>query len=74
MSEGSSRAGAPGDVDAYDYYFIWKVFDALRDTAFLGTHREYALGDTPEHRYLGTWSDGTPVAPLTIKDSAPIRP
>jgi hypothetical protein len=29
---------------------------------------------TPEHRYTGTWSDGVPVIPLKIQDTAPIRP
>lgn len=63
-----------GTIDAYDYYFVWKVWDALRNAAYYGTDREYALAGTPEHRYTGTWSDGTPVIPLKIQDHAPIRP
>jgi acetyl esterase/lipase len=54
-------------TDAYigvlDYYGYWKWFEALTDAAFYGTHREYALGDTPEQTYMGRWSDGTPVRP-----------
>ena len=34
----------------------------------------YALGDTRKHRSNGRWSDGVPIAPLTIQDAAPILP
>lgn len=43
-------------------YGLWKWFDALTDAAFYGKNRQYALGDTPEQRFMGRWSDGTPVA------------
>ena len=39
-------------------YGMWKWFDALTDAAFYGKNRTYALGDTPEQRYMGKWSDG----------------
>ena len=39
-----------------------------------GDMSQSALGDTPEHRSNGLWSDGTPIAPLTIQDAAPIGP
>jgi hypothetical protein len=39
--------------------------------AFFGLDCEYALGDTPEHRGLGTWSDGVPVLELGIFDAKP---
>ena len=64
----------PGQVDAYDYDFCWKVWDALRSSAYRGTYSPYASGDTPEHRSLGVWSDGVPVTPLKIQDEAPIAP
>ena len=35
------------------------------------TDCRFALGDTPEHRSNGTWSDGVPVVPLKIQKSAP---
>ena len=35
---------------------------------------KYALGNTPQHRNMGRWSDGTPIIPLKIQDAAPIRP
>jgi hypothetical protein len=67
-------AAPPGTADAYDWNFCWKVWDALRSTAAAGDSAQFALGDTPEHRSNGLWSDGTPVAPLTIQDAAPIGP
>ncbi|QRK05189.1 hypothetical protein JQX13_34015 [Archangium violaceum] len=70
-------AGGPGyggRADAYDWNFVWKVWDALRSCAYDGTDCRYALGDTPEHRSLGVWSDGQPVIPLVIQDAAPLRP
>ena len=63
-----------GLADAYDWDFCWKAWDALRDCAYFGPRCRYALGDTPQHRSNGSWSDGVPVAPLKIQDAAPIRP
>jgi hypothetical protein len=63
-----------GAADAYDWNFCWKVWDALRDCADGGTNCRYALGNTPRHRSNGRWSDGVPIAPLLIRDAAPIRP
>jgi len=64
----------PLPKDAYDYYFCWKQFDALRSAAFDGTDEQYALGDTPEHRFNGVWSDGTPIRELRIQKVAPLIP
>lgn len=64
----------PLPKDAYDYYFCWKQFDALRSAAFDGTDEQYALGDTPEHRFTGVWSDGVPIRRLKIQKAAPIVP
>ncbi|MBI1927578.1 alpha/beta hydrolase, partial [Candidatus Poribacteria bacterium] len=55
-------------VDALDYYGYWKLFDALMDAAFNGRNRKYALGNTPEERYMGSWPDGTPVKELVVTD------
>lgn len=55
-------------VDAMDYYSTWKLFDALTDYAFYGINKEYCLGNTPEQRFMGLWSDGTPVNELIITD------
>jgi len=75
----SSRHGVcagPGGgfvVDAYDYGFCWRSFDALRSCALTGRDCASALGDTPQNRYIGTWSDGTPIVGLKIQAAAPIR-
>ena len=67
-------AGTHGPANAYDWNFCWKVWDALRSCAYSGKNCRYALGNTPRHRSLGRWSDGTPVIPLKIQDAAPIGP
>ncbi len=53
-------------TDALDYYGTWRLFDALTDCAFYGKYCELALFDTPKARFMGKWSDGTPVKELTI--------
>ena len=52
-----------------DYFSTWKLFDGLIDYAFYGINREYCLGNTPEQRYMGSWSDGTPVKELKVTDN-----
>ncbi len=70
-----SQPGASYDPpNAYDWGFCWKVFDALRSCAYATVNCRYALGDTPEHRYIGTWSDGVPIIGLKIQNAAPIGP
>lgn len=56
-------------VNAMDYYSTWKLFDALTDYAFYGTHQNFCLGNTSEQRFMGYWSDGTPVKELTVTDT-----
>jgi pimeloyl-ACP methyl ester carboxylesterase len=55
-------------VNALDFYGTWKLFDALCDAAFTGKNREYALGNTPQQRFMGVWSDGVPVKELKVTD------
>lgn len=55
-------------VNAMDYYGTWKLFDGLCDAAFTGKNREYALGNTPQQRFMGVWSDGVPVKELKVTD------
>jgi acetyl esterase/lipase len=55
-------------VKALDYYGTWKLFDALCDAAFNNKNREYALGNTPQQRFMGLWSDGVPVKELKVTD------
>ncbi len=55
-------------ADALDFA-LWRWLDALTDAAFNGgRYRAIALGNTPEQRDLGRWSDGTPVRPPTVTD------
>lgn len=56
-------------ANAFDFYCTWKLFDALTDAAFYGKNREWALGNTPQQRYMGEWSDGKPVKELVITDT-----
>lgn len=55
-------------VNAMDFYGTWKLFDGLCDAAFHGKNREYALGNTPQQRFMGLWSDGVPVKELKVTD------
>ena len=56
-------------VNAMDYFSTWKLFDALTEYAFFGINQEYCLGNTPEQRFMGLWSDGVPVQELVVTDS-----
>ena len=42
------------------------VSDALFACAFDGTWCEFALGNTPGQRSMGTWSDGVPVVEMQV--------
>jgi acetyl esterase/lipase len=54
--------------DAFDWYGTWKWLDALIGCAFAGEWCEYALGNTPEQRFMGEWSDGVPVEEARVTD------
>ena len=56
-------------VDALDYYGLWKLFDGLTDAAFFKKNSKFALGNTREQRFMGTWSDGVPVKELVVRKS-----
>ncbi len=71
LSEGNrllgKRNGESGVApDALDYFGYWKFTDALLDAAFVGVHRQYALGDTPRQTFMGVFPDGTPVHPAEV--------
>lgn len=55
-------------VNALDFYGTWKLFDGLCDAAFYGKNREYALGNTPQQRNMGQWSDDVKVKELAVTD------
>lgn len=56
-------------TNALDYYGYWRLFDALMNAAFTGTDRDAALGNTEKQRFMGIWSDGTPVSELMVTDT-----
>jgi pimeloyl-ACP methyl ester carboxylesterase len=70
LSQRSGRRRAPESpaTNALDFYGTWKLFDGLCDAAFYGKNREYALGNTPQQRFMGKWSDGVSVKELQVKD------
>ncbi|OZD08768.1 hypothetical protein CH253_21180 [Rhodococcus sp. 06-156-3C] len=78
VSNGGALVGnqfipAPNPPDAYDFK-LWQLWDAARNYAYTGAEAEYAVGDTPQRRDNGTWSDGVPVRELKIQKTAPIGP
>ena len=54
--------------DAFDWYGTWKWLDGLMGCAFEGEWCDHALGNTPEQRFMGTWSDGVPVTEAVVTD------
>jgi acetyl esterase/lipase len=56
-------------VDAQDIFALWRLLDALSSCAADGTDCEVALGNTPEQRFMGLWSDGTPIKELEVTDT-----
>jgi dienelactone hydrolase len=56
-------------VDSRDYYGTWKLFDGLYQAAFFGKNQDYALGNTSQQRFMGIWSDGTPVKEIEVTDN-----
>src|SRR4051812_23467778 len=60
--------GVFGTLDALDWYGTWKLLDGLMGCAFEGAWCAYALGNTPEQRFMGEWSDGVPVLELRVTD------
>lgn len=70
---GVCAGGSVFAVDAYDWGFCWKAWDALRSCALKKRLCDFALGNTRRHRYIGTWSDGSPIIGLKVREVAPIR-
>ncbi len=56
-------------TNSLDWFGFWKWFDGLCDVAFYNKNRKYALGNTPEQRFMGYWSDGTPVNEAIVTDN-----
>lgn len=65
---------ALGSLNALDWYGTWKWLDALMNCSFAGQDCQIALGNTPEQRFMGVWSDGVPVRePQVTDDPGPPR-
>src|SRR4051794_10482422 len=58
-----------GPLDAYDWYGMWKWLDALMSCSSAGHACNAASGNTPQQRFLGTWSDGVPVTEPQVRDA-----
>jgi pimeloyl-ACP methyl ester carboxylesterase len=72
----SPLSGNDGDLDAVDFYGIYKLTDALAAYSFKADSSAYktALGNGSfEQNYMGIWSDHTPVTPLEVTDH-PVTP
>lgn len=67
-AEEFEEAGSAKGVDALDYFGYWKLFDGLYSAAFSGKFRDYALGNTPQQRFMGYWDSNTPVRELLVTD------
>ncbi len=63
-------ASGSGPIDAYDYHCTWKLQDALMDCALHSQNCDIAFGDTHEQKFMGNWSDGTPIRPLEVTPTA----
>ncbi len=65
-----SSVDEDGENDAYDYYAVMRLVDALFDYSMNENPAAYkvALGrGSPEQIYMGKWYDGRPVKPLSVK-------
>jgi hypothetical protein len=49
-----------------DHHGYWRLLDALLAAAFDAGEKSAALGDTPEQKNMGTWSDGRPITPPQV--------
>jgi dienelactone hydrolase len=59
-------SSADNPPDALDWYGPWKLLDGLQRCATARQDCEYALGGTTQQRFMGRWSDGSPVLPLQV--------
>lgn len=69
----ATKTAPAAGVDAYDWAFCWRSFDALRACALSHVDCRYALGNTPQNSYIGTWSDRVPIIGLKVQSQPPIR-
>lgn len=53
-------------TDAVDFYGYWKLFDGLQDFTRNERNLQTAFGGTKEQKFMGEWSDGTPIRSLEV--------
>lgn len=72
-SHGSPSRGT--DVNALDYFGVYRILDALVEYAFNGDEsgKRIALGNgSREQRFMGTWADGQPIREMLAGDCVSI--
>jgi hypothetical protein len=57
-------SSASNPPDALDWFGAWKLLDGLQRCATVRRDCEVALGGGARQRFMGRWSDGSPVAPM----------
>ena len=62
----AKRATHSSEFNTLDLNGYWKLFDALMECSGRGEYCEFALGDTPEQRSLGYWSDSLEIRTFEI--------
>ena len=63
---GNSGYSDTAVIDARDFYVTFKLSVGTFNCAFQGTDCEYSLENgSDEQVYMGEWSDGTPMIPMT---------
>jgi acetyl esterase/lipase len=61
-----------GVIDNFDFYGIFRLFDALAAYTFTGDvqAKKIALGKgAPEQCFMGEWPDGSPVTPFSVSSN-----
>ena len=59
-------SSASNPPDALDWFGAWKLLDGLQRCATVRRDCEVALGGSSRQRFMGRWSDGSPVAPMEV--------
>jgi hypothetical protein len=62
-----NRALRISELNPVDYYGYWKFLDALLECSVNGNYCDFAFGNTDKQRFLGLWSDGTPIKELEVE-------
>jgi pimeloyl-ACP methyl ester carboxylesterase len=55
-------------IDAYDWFVVFRLFDALGETIFAGNTTLDVFKNSPELRFMGYWSDGKKLKGIIITD------